>query len=84
MTQHKEALTAGEVKRAYSSGTVGNDDPVSLQLKVYFEIALHCARRGCHSLGEMGRDSFVLKVDENNREYVTIRYHELEKKTRPQ
>ena len=45
VTQHKEALTAGDVKRTYSSGTLGNDDPVSLQLKVYFEIALHCARR---------------------------------------
>ena len=79
VTQHKEALTAGDVKRAYSSGTLGNDDPVSLQLKVYFEIALHCARRGCEGLRELGKDSFVVKVDENDREYVTIRYHELEK-----
>ena len=79
VTQHKKALTAGDVKHAYSSGTLDNEDQVSLQLEVYFEIALHCARRGCEGLRELRRDRFVVKVDENDREYVTIRYHELEK-----
>ena len=81
MTQHKEALATGDIKRAYSSGTLGNDDQISRQLNVYFEIALHCARWGCEGLRELRRDSFVVKVkvDENNLEYVTIRYHELDK-----
>ena len=79
MIQHKEALTAGDDKRAYFPCTLGNDDPVSLQLTVYFEIALHCAHRGSEGLRVLGRDSFVVKVDDNNHEYVTIQYHEPEK-----
>ena len=79
VSQHKEAVTAADVDKIYSSGTLSDKTPRSLQYKVYFELSLHCAHRGCEGLRELKKDSFIVKSDENGRHYVTLAYHELEK-----
>lgn len=75
----KSAVTAADVELLYSSGTLSNKSPQSLLYKVYFELSLHCARRGCEGLRDLRKDSFVVRKDENGREYVCLAYHELEK-----
>ena len=74
------ALLERDVDLAYSSGTLSDKDPVSLQFKVYFKLSLHCARRGCEGFRGLKKDSFIIKKDVGGREYLTLRYHELEKK----
>lgn len=76
---HKDALSPADIRLAYSTGTLSTKNAVSLQRKVYFEVSLHCARRGCQGLRELRKDSFVIKSDSEGREYATLAYHELEK-----
>ena len=79
VSQHKAALTKADVEHLYSSGTLSDKNPQALLYKVYFELSLHCARRGCEGLRDLRRESFTLCTDENGHQYVTLAYHELEK-----
>ena len=79
VSQHKAALTNADVERLYSSGTLSDKNPQILLYKVYFELSLHCARRGCEGLRDLRRESFILCRDENGHQYVTLAYHKLEK-----
>ena len=63
LTIYKLALTMADIKHTYSTGTLGNDDPVSLQPKIYYEISLHCTRQGYQGLWTLRKDNFVVKVD---------------------
>ena len=78
-TKHKDAVRAGDMAELYEGGTLAIDNPVALQRKVYLEVSLHFCRRGREGLRELWKDSFVVKTDENGREYVTLGYNELEK-----
>jgi hypothetical protein len=46
VTKHKMAIDETDMKKFYESGTLSNKDPVSLQRKVFLELALHFGRRG--------------------------------------
>ena len=63
----------------YSSGVLGIDNPVSLQHKVYVEVALHFCRRGREGLREHTKNSFCEKVDSDGRTYINLSFNELEK-----
>ena len=78
-SQHKAALTAADVDRLYTTETLSNKTPVALLHKVYFELSLHCAHRGCEGLRDLRKDSFTIRRDENGHRYVILAYHELEK-----
>ena len=78
-TRHKDAIRASDMKKLYECGTLSTDDPVGLQRKVYIEVCLHFCRRGREGLRELRKESFVIQRDENEREYVTLGYNELEK-----
>lgn len=78
-TKHKNAVTAGDMQLIRESGVLATDNPVGLQRKVYMEISLHFCRRGREGLRELRKDSFIVKSDENGREYVTLGYNEIEK-----
>ena len=71
-TKHKDAVRAGDMTKLYDSGTLAIDNPVALQRRVYLEVSLYFRRRGREGLRELGKDSFVVKTDENGREYVTL------------
>ena len=81
VSQHKAALTNADMELLYSSGTLSNKNPEALPYKVYFELSLHCARRGCEGLRDLDlrRESFTLRTDENGHQYVILAYHEFEK-----
>ena len=78
-TEHKKPITEEDLRKMYSSGTLGISNPESLQFKVFFEIALHFGRRGRENWRNMKKDSFEVKEDANGTEYVTIPFHELDK-----
>ena len=80
-TQHKLAISAADMKKMYNSNALDVNNPVGLQRKVFIDITLHFSRRGREGLRELRKDSFVFRRDENDREFATIDYHELEKKT---
>ena len=56
--RHKDAVTENDMRKMYSSGVLGIDNPVSLQHKVYVEVALHFCRRGREGLRELNKNSF--------------------------
>jgi len=74
-SEHHAAITEEDMCKMYTSGVLGTDDPVSLQLKVYVEVALHFCRRGREGLRELTKGSFCEKVDKDGRTYVTLRFH---------
>ena len=78
-SRHKDAVTENDMRKMYSSGVLGIDNPVSLQHKVYVEVALHFCRRGREGLRELTKNSFCEKVDSDGRSYITLGFNELEK-----
>ena len=76
-SRHKDAVTENDMRKMYSCGVLGIDNPVSLQHKVYVEVALHFCRRGREGLRELTKNSFCEKVD--GRTYITLGFNELEK-----
>ena len=80
-SRHKDAVTENDMRKMYSSGVLSIDNPVSLQHKVYVEVALHFCRRGREGLRELTKNSFCEKVDSDGRSYITLGFNELEKKS---
>ena len=60
MTKHKTT----DIQRMYSSGVLGNDNSISLQNKVFFELCLHFSRRGKEGLHALKKNSFEFVVDD--------------------
>ena len=79
ITKHKSAINPDDITKMYSSGTLNNDNPTNLQMKVFFEISLHFGRRGREGWRQLTKQSFALKVDPSGREYLTIIYNEYDK-----
>ena len=79
VTQHKEPITEGDMKKIYESDALSTKTPMGLVRKVYFEISLHFGRRGREGLRSLTKDSFVFKTDDEGKEYVTLLYNELDK-----
>lgn len=79
ITQHKQSITPGDMKKMYDSKVLGNQDPVSLQRKVFVELGIHFGRRGREGWRELKKDSFMIKSDDNGRRYVTIQINEFDK-----
>lgn len=78
-TQHKDAITEGDMAKMYDTEILSDNDPFSLQRKVFVELGIHFARRGREGLRELRKDSFEFRKDENGKEYATIGYHEMSK-----
>jgi integrase len=82
VTEHKPSIEEKDMEKFYSSGVLSNNDPVSLQRKVFVELGIHCGRRGREGWRELRKDSFVKKVDSDGREYITLMYNEFDKNHR--
>ena len=82
VTKHKSAISTGDIKKMYSSGVLGNDNPTSLQNKVFFELCLHFGRRGKEGLHALKKNSFEFVIDDSNPtiQYATINFNEKTKK----
>lgn len=68
-----------DINLFYSSGVLSDQNPTSLQLKVYFELSMHFARRGREGLRELKRDDLIFKTTSAGWEYCTLRFNPLEK-----
>jgi len=79
VTKHKEAISEGDMKKLYETKTLNNESALGLQRKVYLEVSLHFGRRGREGLRNLNKDSFVFKVDDKGREFVTLAFNELDK-----
>lgn len=82
VTVHKSAIAEGDIEKMYSSLALSNDNPQSLQHKVFFEISLHFGRRGREGLYQLQKESFCFKTDDRGCEYVTIVHNECSKKNK--
>lgn len=82
VTRHKEAISKEDMRKMYSSGALGIDNPTNLQYKVFLEISLHFGRRGREGWRDLKKTSFEVKKDSHGREYVTMAYQELDKNHR--
>jgi hypothetical protein len=78
-TKHKSAVAPGDMEKLYKSGILSNDNPLSLQRKVYVEISLSFGRRGREGLRELTKNSIQFKTDDRGHEYATLGYNELDK-----
>ena len=66
------AIQLSDVKKIYKTRTLCNDDPVSLQLKVFFEINLQLGYMNKYKMRSLTRHSFVFKQDSKNARYATL------------
>lgn len=79
ITKHKEAITEGDMGKLYESGVLNIETPLGLLRKVYVEISLHFGRRGREGLRSLTKQSFVFKIDDGGKQYVTLSFNELDK-----
>ena len=75
-TTHKTAISSEDMRKLYASGVLSEDNPRSLQCKVFVELMLHFGRRGREGLRDMRKDSIVIKVDGSGKSYATMAYNE--------
>ena len=66
----------------YTLGTLGTQNPKSLQAKVFFEVTLHFGRGGWEGWHERMKQSFEIHNDASGREFVTVIHNELDKNHR--
>ena len=78
-TLHKVPIDDQDMSKLYSSGTLSNNNPNSLQNKVFVELAIHFGRRGREGWRELSKSSFEIKKDSSSREYVSLAYQEFDK-----
>jgi hypothetical protein len=79
LTTHKCAIPEGDMAKMYQTGTLSNENPLSLLRKVFVEISINFGRRGREGLRDLTRNSIIIKTDDKNREYATLTFNELDK-----
>ena len=66
-------LSATDVAKLYSTGTLSNSNPESLQFKVFFELALTFGRRGRKGWSALKKENFVfIKNQTSGTEFVML------------
>ena len=79
---HKPSITDNDLEKLYQSCAFKQDNPQTLQNKVFFDIMLYLCRRGRENLRELNKDSFSLKMFPDGTEYVMKTEDELTKNHR--
>ena len=72
-------MPEADVQKCYSSGVLSDDNPTSLQFKVWFELSLHLGRLGRDGLHYLHKDAFEVKMDESGDSYVQMCCNEADK-----
>lgn len=73
------AISEFELAKLYTSGALSDENPISLQNKVFFEVCLHFGRRGREGLRELKKEHFCFVFDEVGVEFVTLCFNPAEK-----
>jgi len=79
VTVHKKAVSEGDIKKLYTSGVFGTDDPITLQNKVFWDIMLNFGRRGQEGLHLLTRTSYAKFTDDKGLEFYQMTYNECNK-----
>ena len=81
-TKHKPAIADEVIKRLYECGVFSDDNPTTLQNKVFFEVMLFFCRRGRQNLRQFKMDDFEIQTDAKGRRFVVKTTDELTKNHR--
>lgn len=73
------AIPAKDIATMYSSRALSNDNPTSLQLKVFFELSIYFGRKGREVLRDLKPQDILFKKDSGGKEYVTLAINPMEK-----
>ncbi|XP_072033396.1 uncharacterized protein [Amphiura filiformis] len=68
---HKQPIEPQDMQKIRASDALNQNTPRGLLNKVFIDIMLFMSQRGRENLREMEKDEFQVKVDANNRRYVT-------------
>ena len=69
---HHSSISPEDIQKCYETKVFGDETPISLLRVNWFNISLHFCRRGRENLRSLTPDSFVIKKDASNREYVEL------------
>ena len=75
-TSHYQPISENDLKLLKSSGILSNENPKSLQRKVWFDITLNFARRGRENFRSLTKESFVFSYDDAQVEFCEMAYNE--------
>ena len=68
--KHVDAITVDDLRRI---GSMRDDTPVFLQLKVWFFIQFYFCRRGLENSHTLKKDDVIFHEEDNNRPFVSLR-----------
>lgn len=77
--EHKPPISKADIEKLYSTGTLSDKNPTSLQFKVFFEIMLYFCWRGQENLYELKVSDFSIKCNDSALRYVVKEKDELTK-----
>ena len=82
-SRHRPPLSQEHIEQIYKNYFVPHwdNDPRCLQHKVYFDIAYFLGKRGKEGLRELKKNSFNLKTNSQDRQYLELSYNEATKKS---
>ena len=67
---HKQPISPLDMTKLYQSAIFDCKTPKSLRPKVFFNVLFFLCRRGQENLRELKKSNFLLKVDENDCEFI--------------
>ena len=70
--QHHPSISPEDIQKCYETKVFSDDTPISLLCMNWFNISLHFCHRGRENLRSLTPDSFVIKKDANDGEYVEM------------
>lgn len=76
VTKHHEAISDGDLRKLRGTEVFHSNDPRALQKRVWFELTLAFARRGCENIQKLKKDAYLFKRDDTGREFVEMKYNE--------
>ena len=76
------AIADEDIKILYECGVFNDDNPITLQHKVFFEVMLFFCRRGRQNLRQLKKDDFEIQTDAKGRRFVVKTTDELTKNHR--
>ena len=77
--KHHPSISPEDIQKCYETKVFSDETPISLLRVNWFNISLHFCRSGRENLRSLTRDSFVIKKDANDGEYVEMSVSEKRK-----
>lgn len=75
-TTHHHPISMADLTKLRHSDAMSTENQYTLQKKVWFDLTINFARRGCENINSLKKDAYVFKTDDTGREYVEMKYNE--------